>query len=228
MDMKIANVVKILARFPVIGKLSQQEQAQLAQSAVRRSYQKGEYIAHRGDDWPYVLIVDYGEIHAVKLSPAGRSFGTMKLIAGEEFWSPSLFKDIPLPATLEVWKPSAIYFLHRERLLPLVKNNTAALWELSLGLAQRLHQKSGLIEEIAFSSVAERLARLLLDQFDGRGDSQVGRDLSLDEMGAIIGTTPVMVCKHISRFAEIGVINVSRTEFRLIDQPGLEEIAGTR
>ena len=44
----------------------------------------------------------------------------------------------------------------------------------------------------------------------------------------MIGTTPVMVCKQIYRFAEIGLINVSRTEFRLTDQPGLEEIAGTR
>jgi hypothetical protein len=44
-------------------------------------------------------------------------------------------------------------------------------------------------------------------------------------MGAIIGTTSVMVCKQIYRFAENGLINVSRTEFQLTDQPGLEEIA---
>ena len=228
MDKQTANVVKLLARFPVFAKLSHQEQARLAQLAVRKSYQKGEYVAHSGDVWPYVIIIDYGEIHALKMSPAGRSFGTLKLQAGEEFWSPTLFNGIPLPATLEVWKPSAIYFLHQEQILPLVQKNTAALWELSLGLAQRLHQKSELIEEIAFSSVAGRLARLLLDQFDGRSDSHVGRDLSLDEMGAIIGTTPVMVCKQIYRFAENGLINVSRTKFQLTDQPGLEEIAGSR
>ena len=226
--MQTSNVVKLLARFPVFAKLSHQEQAQLAQIAVRKSYQRGEYVAHSGDVWPYVIIIDYGEIHAMKMSPAGRSFGTLKLQAGEEFWSPTLFNGIPLPATLEVWKPSAIYFLHQEQVLPLVQKNTAAMWELSKGLAQRLHQKSELIEEIAFSSVAGRLARLLLDQFDGRGNSHVGRDLSLDEMGAIIGTTPVMVCKPIYRFAENGLINVSRTEFQLTDQPGLEEVADPR
>jgi len=226
--MQIANIVKLLARFPVFAKLSQQEQTQLAQLAVRRSYQKGEYVAHSGHVWPYVIIIDYGEVHALKMSPAGRNFGTLKLQAGEEFWSPSLFNAIPLPATLEVWKPSAIYFLHQEQILPLVQKNTAALWELSLELAKRLHQKSELIEEIAFSSIAERLARLLLDQFDSRGVPIVGRELSLDEMGSIIGTTPVMVCKQIYSFAENGLINVSRTEFQLTDQPGLEEIAGSR
>jgi CRP-like cAMP-binding protein len=210
--MQTTNVVKLLARFPVFSKLSHQEQERLALLAVRRSFQKGEFVAHSGYVWPYVIIIDYGEIHALKMSPAGRSFGTMKLQAGEEFWSPSLFTGIPLPATLEVWKPSAIYFLQQEHVLPLVQKNTAALWELSIGLAQRLHQKSELIEEIAFSSIAGRLARLLLDQFDVRGDLIVGRDLSLDEMGAIIGTTSVMVCKQIYRFAENGLINVSRTD----------------
>ena len=47
-------------------------------------------------------------------------------------------------------------------------------------------------------------------------------------MGSIIGTTPVMVCKQLYRFAENGLINVSRTEFQLTDQTGLERIAGSR
>jgi CRP-like cAMP-binding protein len=127
MDMQTTNIVKILARFPVFATFSHQEQAQLAQLAVRRSYQKGEYVAHSGDIWPYVIIIDYGEIHAMKMSPAGRSFGTLKLQAGEEFWSPTLFNGIPLPATLEVWKPSAIYFLHQEQVLPLVQKNYSSV-----------------------------------------------------------------------------------------------------
>jgi len=57
------------------------------------------------------------------------------------------------------------------------------LWELSLGLARRLVQKSEFIEEMAFSSIAGRLARLLLDQLQENADSQIEGNLSLDEMG---------------------------------------------
>lgn len=222
------DVVKLLIRFPVFSKLRSQEQADLARLAIRRCYEKGEYVANSGDSWPYVIIIDYGEINALKRSPEGRSLGTLRLQAGEEFWSPSFFNEVPLPASLEVWKPSAIYLFHRDHVLPVLRNNSEAMWELCLGLSQRLHQKSGLIEELAFSSIAGRLARLLLDRFDARDDSYVGRDLSLDEMGAIIGTTPVMVCKQISRFAENGLINVRRTEFQLTDPDGLEKIAGLK
>jgi len=222
------DVAELLIHFPVFAKLSIQERAELARLAVRRCYEKGEYVANCGDVWPYVLIIEYGEINALKHSPEGRSLGTLKLQAGEEFWSPSFFSEVPLPASLEVWKPCAVYLLHREHVLPILRNNSEAIWKLCLGLVQRLHQKSGLIEELAFSSFAGRLARLLLDQFDGRDDSYVSRDQSLDEMGAIIGTTPVMVCKQIYRFAENGLINVSRTEFQLTDQDGLEKIASLK
>jgi len=139
-----------------------------------------------------------------------------------------IFSEVPLPATLEVWKPCAVYLFHRDHELPVLRKNSDAIWELCLGLVQRLHQKSGIIEELAFSSIAGRLARLLLDQFAGRDDSYIGSNQSLDEMGAIIGTIPVMVCKQIYQFAENGMINVSRTEFQLTDQVGLEKIAGLK
>jgi CRP-like cAMP-binding protein len=219
------DLLKLLAQFPVFAKLSVHERELLAKSAIKKVFKKGQYVAHGGDVWPFVMIIDYGEINAMKYSPTGRSLGTLKIPAGREFWSPSLFHDLPLPASLEAWKPSAVYLWSADQVLPFVKENKHALWALNLELSRRLFEKSALIEEIAFSSIAGRLARLLLDQLDEKTDSQVDRNLSLDEMGSLIGTTPVMVCKQIYRFAEDGLINVSRTEFELTDQPGLEVIA---
>jgi len=218
------NLSKLIAKCPVLTNLSSQEQDELANSAIKKVYRKGEYVVHGGDVWPYVMIIDYGEINAIKISPSGRSLGTLKLPAGKEFWSPSLFNGDPLPASLEAWKSSAAYFWHADQVLPFVKENKAALWSLNLELSRRLIQKSEFIQEIAFSSISGRLARLLLDQLDE--NPLVNRNLSLDKMGALIGTTSVMVCKHIHRFAEEGLINVTRTEFELTDQPRLEEIAG--
>ena len=95
-------------------------------------------------------------------------------------------------------------------------------------MIKRTRQASGFVEELTFRPVASRLAQLLLKQFEGTDDNCLTRDLSLDEMGAIISTTPVMVCKQLYRFAENGFITVSRTEFQLKDQTGLEKVAGLR
>lgn len=59
----------------------------------------------------------------------------------------------------------------------------------------------------------------------GVNDPQVARELTLDEMSTMIGTTPVMVCKILSSFADQGFVNVSRTQFELLDRSGLEKIS---
>jgi len=222
------DLKKLITKCPVLTNLSAKEQDELMHSARKMVYKKGEYVAHGGDVWPFVMIIEYGEINAIKYSSTGRSLGTLQLPAGKEFWSPSLFNGDPLPASLEAWQPSAVYLWHGDQVLPFVKENKGALWALNLELSRRLVQKSKFIEEIAFSSIAGRLARLLLEQAEENTDPQVARNLSLDEMGALIGTTSVMVCKQIYSFAEDGLINVSRTEFELTDQPGLEEIASIK
>ncbi|MEN8171516.1 MAG: Crp/Fnr family transcriptional regulator [Chloroflexota bacterium] len=222
---EMQDITKLILQSPVLNKLGVKEQDQLASSAQIKEFKKGDYIAHGGDVWPFIMIIGYGEINAMKFSSSGRSLGTLQLPANKEFWSPSLFSGDPLPASLEVWKPSAVYLWRGDQVLPFIKENKDALWALNLELARRLVQRSEFIEEIAFSSIAGRLARLLLDQLAENADPQVDRNMSLDEMGSLIGTTPVMVCKQIYRFAEDGLINVSRTEFELTNQPGLEEIA---
>lgn len=55
----------------------------------------------------------------------------------------------------------------------------------------------------------------------------VERSLSLDEMAAMISTTPVMVCKLLSRFADDGLIKLTRTEFEFLDQEKLRQVAGS-
>ena len=173
-------------------------------------------------------LVDSGAINVVKLSPDGRSLGARKLQSGEEFWSPSLFDEGPLPAALKVRETSTIYLWHRNHVLPIVQKNNQALWGLCLMLMGRVRQASGFLEELTFHPVAGRLARLLLSQFEDADDDLISRNLSLDEIGTMIGTTPVMVCKQLYRFAEDELINVSRTEFQLTDLPGLKKMAGPR
>ena len=210
----------------VLANLDESERTMLQKFAIQKEYEKGEFAAHYGEIWPYVLIVNSGIINVVKLSAEGRRLGGLKLMAGDEFWSPSLFDGKPLPAALEVGQAGTVTVWHRDHVLPIVQKNTVTLWQLCLLLITRMRQASGFVEDLTFHPVAGRLAQLLLKQFEGSTGDFVTRELSLDEMGTLIGTTSVMVCKQLYRFAEDGMINVSRTEFQLTDQAGLEKIAG--
>lgn len=131
----------------------------------------------------------------------------------------------PLPASLEASEPSDVFLWHGDQILSNLKRNSDALWELCTLLVQRMRKASEVVEELAFQPVASRLASLLIKEYQEQGGVLVDRNLTLDEMAAMIGTTPVMVCKILSRFADQGVIKVSRTELEFIDWEAIEKIA---
>lgn len=216
----------ILPQIPVFSKLTERQREDIASLAFWKRYAEGQFLACQGDVWPYVLILAEGLINVHKLSPEGRSLGAWRFGHFQVFWSPSVFDDGPLPATLEVREHSEVYLWHRAQLLPVVRLNPEAMWDLCELLTQRIRQASEMVEDLAFQPVANRLARLLMKQYQEVADIHMSRNLTLEEMATMIGTTPVMVCKVLSRFAGEGIINVSRTEFEIIEYHKLEQLAG--
>ena len=216
---------EFLTQVPVFKKFNNRDRNDLAQLATWKKYDKGELVAHVGDEWPYVMVIAEGEIRGMKISPEGRLLNTLKIQKGEGFWNPSIFDGLPLLGSIEVWEPSEIYLWHKDLIIPFLKENPDAIWQINLELVKHLRNKSELIENFAFSTISRRLARLLLDQFEGVTETSITRNMSLEEIGTIIGTTPIMICKHISRFAEKGLITVSRSEFILSNKVALKEIA---
>ena len=218
----------LLNDVPILRHLSDEDRSRMASLASQKSIERGEYLAHYGEVWPYMLIVQSGAISVLKLSSEGRNLGALRLESGDFFLTPSFFDEGPLPASLEVKEAGIVHIWHRDTILGVLRQNQEALWDLCLWLAKRIRQASEYVEELAFQPVHGRLARLLLDQFEVGDDTQVARELTLDEMSTMIGTTPVMVCKMLSRFADEGLVKVSRTRFELLDREELEKRAGKK
>jgi CRP/FNR family transcriptional regulator len=220
------SLENLISEIPVFSKFNQRETDNIHRSALRKEYLKGEWLAYQGDVWPYMFVLEAGVINVQKLSPEGRSLGAWRLSTGQVFWSPSLFDEEPLPAGLEARETSKIYLWHSDHLLPIVRNNNLAMWDLCVLLTERMRRASEVVEDLAFHPVSNRLARLLVNQYEDPSNILVERSLTLDEMATMIGSTPVMVCKILSRFADQGMIKISRTEFEFIDRGKLTKIAG--
>lgn len=210
----------------MFARLDPHEIHSLESSAEVCHYQAGEWIIHYGDIWPFFFFINRGEVTAVKESFEGRSLILTTLHAGDVFWGLAFFiQDAPMPASLRAVQNTEIMLWPRERLLPLFLSNGRLSWELSCLMIQRVQLASEIVEKLAFHPVAGRLARLLLDQ---SGNTEAGarpRDLTLEEMAARIGTTREVVSRFLHRFADDGIINITRTEFSIIDPAELEGLA---
>jgi CRP/FNR family transcriptional regulator len=200
---------------------------QLAHLAVERSVQQDAYLFHYGDRWPYLFLVTDGEFEAVKTSAEGRSLVVLTLEPGDIFWGLTFFEeDTPMPVALRAMKASSIIQWSREQILPSFFNNPEALWSLCGLLVRNMLQASSIVEDLAFQPVAGRIAKLLLTQYGKAGKPTIERDLTLDDMAARAGTTREMVCRVLYRFADQEMIDITRTEFSIVDEERLAGIAG--
>ena len=212
---------------PIFSDMNSRQLEELDRLCMVQTYPKGQWITHYGADWPYLFLVENGEVTALKESEAGRSLVVITLGAGEVFWGTGFFKDgVGMPVALEAKQETRLRLWSRERLIPFMKANGQFTWSLTQLMVERMMRASRILEELAFHPVAGRLAGLLLGQFEGQTGDTLARDLTLDEMAARIGSTREMVCRHLYQFADQGAIQINRTEFKVMDKGFLKKLAG--
>jgi CRP/FNR family transcriptional regulator len=217
---------EVLSQCTLFALLNEGDQQRLAEIAISRSYGAGQWILNYGDIWPYLFLVIDGSVTAVKESLEGRSLIIETFRPCEIFWGVAFFTDeAPMPVRLVAAEESQLLMWSKTQLQPILERNGAAAWELSVLMSRRMQHASDIVEDLAFQSVSERLARFLVDRFGEVEDERVSRDLTLDEMAAHIGSTREMVSRILHRFANRGLIEITRTEFMFTDRQGLRQIA---
>lgn len=215
-----------LEKQPVFSCMSRVQQEKATLAAIHKHYQSGDFMVLAGDEWPYIFLVVEGSICALKESTEGRSLRVAELGEGELFWGLAFFEEgVPNPVSLQINRSCSAYLWKKDDLLPLLLENGKSTWELSRLMMSRMLYASEVIEGLAFQPVAGRLARLLMDIPNQETPGPIARSLTLDDMAARIGSTREVVCRFLQRFADSGLIKITRTEFEITDQAGLKEMA---
>ncbi|MBE0685659.1 MAG: Crp/Fnr family transcriptional regulator [Anaerolineaceae bacterium] len=211
---------------PVFAALSEEKKILVKKTAISKRFVKGELIAVDGDIWPYMFLITNGSIHASKSSVEGRNLVVTTFNEGDIFWGLAFFYEtMPMPVSLEVAENTSIMLWSAECLIPILKSEGAAAWELSRLMVYKMIRASEILEEMTFQPVAGRLAKLLMETVRDQENGPVTRSLTLDEMAARIGSTREMVCRFLHRFADDGIIDITRTEFRVMDSTRLAKVA---
>ena len=221
----MSKLKEILSDINVFRKFTDSQMEIVLEKAVKTSFKKGEVINLTGNRYPYAFILVKGLIYGNKESAEGRNLTLKTFSVGDTFWGHAIFKDNPTPTTLVSFKPSEIYQWHRDDIMPLLLDNKEALWDLCILLSQRTIEVNKTIEEIVFNPVVNRLARLLVGEFESDDEGSIRRNMTLDEMAAKIGSTREVVCRLLYRLSDQNLIQVDRTKFILVNKIELDKLA---
>jgi len=224
MDYSIKHLIERLNQSDVFKFLSDEERLELAKLAMRKSLKKGDVLCRQGENRRFVTYIASGALRSVINNSDGKEYIVSIWEAGGEFWSHTLLDDEPMPSTLEAIKSSTIFWWIGDTVLELILGNKTAARALIRRQTQIIRRRRENIYNLAFNPVANRLAKLILEEFIKADNSTVQRDLSLGDMASMIATSPEVICRIMYQFQADGLLSIDRASITVHDQVALEKL----
>ena len=203
----------------------------IARLAIDRKAPAGQIVVRDGDPADGFYVILDGKVKVYKLAPDGRQQILHVFGPGQAFAEAARFAGETFPAFAETLAESRLAFFPRERFLKGLGENPALAFGLIASLARLCRRLTGLVEQIALTDVAGRLARYLTDLARRKGvPLEKGRTVRLDiptgELARQIGTVPETLSRGLARLAAADMIAVDGKVITFRKAAKLEALAG--
>ncbi len=209
-----------LDRLPYFRALTTAEQVALAADATRHTFRAGELLLSRGEYFPYVWLVESGQVKVFRINQDGREHILRIVGAGDSVNDVAALDGGPTPANVAALTPVIAWSLEGERLRTTIRRHPDLALEVIQMLAQRTRKLAQQIEDLALYPVTARLARFLLQKPLPR-DGTITRAT----IAAHLGTTPESLSRALRALKAQGAIRYDRSAIVIIQRETLQQIA---
>lgn len=213
--------------FPVIRKLTKEEQKRIQEAVTEKSVEKGTVLHDGAADCTGLLVVQSGMLRAYILSEEGREITLYRLFERDVclFSASCMMSGIQFEVTIEAEKDTRVWVIPTKVWKQL--NEESAVLENYTNelMADRFTNVMWLIEQIMWKSFDKRLAEFLLEEVSVEGTSLL--KITHEVIGNHLGTAREVVTRMLRYFQSEGMVKLSRGMVEITDIAGLEEVAGS-
>src|SRR5499425_628600 len=217
----------ILRKTPLFASLTDAEMQALAVRATRKRFLKDEQLFAEGDPCTGLYLVAAGKIRIFKLSASGREQILAVEGPGSSFAELPVFDGGDYPAAASALEDTEVLFVSRRDFQNFCREHPDVALKVIAVVGSRLRRLVGIIEELSFATVRQRLIAVLLrlaQSSHTRSKEGVHIELSQShqELAAELGTVRELVSRNLSRLEAEGFLNVEGRKIVVKDLPGLQ------
>jgi CRP/FNR family transcriptional regulator len=220
----------LLRRIYLFSGVSPADLEALARMAVLKPFPRQTPMFWEGKEAQGFYVLITGQAKLVKNSPDGKEYIIRLIGPGETFAEAAVFGDIPYPASavaLEdcqtLYFPKDPFLRHLEASHALARNMLATMSRLLLHLTRQL-------EDLSLKEVSARLARYILERCEAL-HGHIAPDQICDlpttktQLAAYLGTISETLSRTLSRFRNLGIIDMDKGKITLKDPEALQKLA---
>lgn len=210
--------------------LSPVELAQIERAATRSHYGPGHVFFSPDEQGQQLYILYSGRVRLYKLSAEGRALTLAVLEPTTVFGEMSAIGPWRHDSFAEAMTECEVGAVGRGELLGLMQEHQQIALRLMELMAQRLQLMENKLADIAFKSVPQRLATVLLDLVAASTLPQNGTPAVVrythQQLAEMIGSYRETVTKAVGDFRDGGLIRIEEEAIYLTDLPRLQSLAG--
>jgi CRP/FNR family cyclic AMP-dependent transcriptional regulator len=223
-------IIAILKATQLFSALNEAELAALAQRTMIRRFAAGELLFAESEPCNGLYVVAAGRVRIYKTSPGGREQVLTIEGPGSSIAELPVFDGGPYPASAMAVEESQLLFLSRDDFRTCCLEHPEVALKVLQIVGTRLRRLVGIIEELSFTSLRQRLAAWLLREAQSRGrPNQHGivfpLEITHQELAARIGTVRELVSRNLARLQAQGLIHIKGREITILDLEALESEA---
>lgn len=209
----IENTDTVLRKTPLFASLTENEFKALTGRVSKRRLQRGELLFGEGDPCKGLFIVVSGKIRIFKLSASGREQVLAIEGPGSSFAEVPVFDGGSYPAAASASEDAELLFISRKDFQNFCREHPDVALKVIAVVGTRLRRLVGIIEELSFTTVRQRLIALILQLAEAEGaPSKEGIRLELtkshQDFAAELGTVRELISRNLSRLQAEGFLEV--------------------
>ena len=211
------NVTKIF------GRLAKQNES-LGQSMQIRSFEAGETVSEGSEMARSLFLVASGRVQLYRTTRDGRRFVVATLGPGSMFGEDSLLGGQGPDTHAVALEACTIWMMPQKQAIEISSTDAMFGRGLSQAMGQRVVDAENRLEQMAYSTIASRLAALLVEL--AGDDPQPVVQVTHQELADMLGTWRETISKTLQDFRRRGLAASGRRQLTLLDMEGLQLEAG--
>lgn len=217
----------ILRKAPLFASLNDKEMAALRPRVSAKKYGRGEVLFHEGDPCRGLFVVARGKVRIFKVSASGREQVLSMENPGSSFAELPVFDGGNYPASAAAFDDSEVLFISRKDFQDFCREHPEVALKVIAVVGSRLRRLVGIIEDLSFSTVRQRLIALILrlaqaSPTRSREGVQVELSKSQQDLAAELGTVRELISRNLGRLQAEGYLVVDGRSIIVKDVEGLK------
>ena len=223
------DLAVVLQQAALLSSLSPPELQLLAARTVRKNLGAGQLLFSEGEPCHGLHIIAQGKIRIFKTSASGREQVLAVNVPGESVAELPVFDGGTYPASAVAIEDAEIAFISQRDFHTYCLEHPEVALKVLAVVGARLRRLVGIIEELSFTTIRQRLIAVLvkLAESEGRNTTrsiEIQLPASHQELANQLGTVRELISRNLMRLQAEGLVDVDARQIVIKDLKSLSAL----